>query len=276
MLTYGDRMEKTREARCRAEWEGLSFREAKWVVEMELFLDEYPRWNMGSPHRSVTLHKMFLHAASWGRKEAEHMCHQGCPGSMREPSSEADQSTLHLVGYHTSWREMRDVYHSVYLLNRAPGFPSCGEAARRRAIQEILSSLQDRLWRWTSPAEARDALESERELAPQTYEVALQIACQKVVETAAALQSDLNRLDNELRGRPWVHSQNESWHRTWSGSQWRTWPWSQCRAPSGDRCRAQSGSQHWACTPDRAGAQTRNLRQADPQGKQALSPDHIR
>ena len=64
MLTYGGRMEKTWEACCRAEWEGLSFREAKQVVEMELFLDEYPRWNMGSPHRSVTLHKMFLHAAS--------------------------------------------------------------------------------------------------------------------------------------------------------------------------------------------------------------------
>ena len=49
-LTYGGRMEKTREACHRAEWEGLSFREAKRVVEMELFLDEYPRWNMGSPH----------------------------------------------------------------------------------------------------------------------------------------------------------------------------------------------------------------------------------
>ena len=29
MLTYGDRMEKTQEACHRAEWEGLSFREAK-------------------------------------------------------------------------------------------------------------------------------------------------------------------------------------------------------------------------------------------------------
>ena len=147
------------------------------------------------------------------------MCCQGHPGSMREPSSEVDQSTLHLVGYHTSRREMRDVYHSMYLLYRPPGFPSCGEATRRRAIQEILSSLQDRQRRWTSPAEAGDALESKRELAPQTYEAALQIACQKVVETAAALQSDLDRLDNELRGRPRACSQSESWHRTWLGSQ---------------------------------------------------------
>ena len=96
---------------------------------------------------------------------------------------------------------MRDVYHDVYLLNRAPGFPSCGEATRRRAIQEILSSLQDRLQRQTSCTEAGDALENERESALQTYEVALQIACQKVVETTAALQSNLDRLNNELRGR---------------------------------------------------------------------------
>ena len=35
-------MEKTWEA-CRvAEQEGLSYREAKWVVESNLFLDEYP------------------------------------------------------------------------------------------------------------------------------------------------------------------------------------------------------------------------------------------
>ena len=49
-LIYGSRMEKTCEAHCRAEQEGLSFREAEQVVEMELFLNEYPCWNIGSPH----------------------------------------------------------------------------------------------------------------------------------------------------------------------------------------------------------------------------------
>ena len=47
-----------------AEQEGLSFREAEQVVETELFLDEYPQWNIGSPHQSVILHEMFLHATS--------------------------------------------------------------------------------------------------------------------------------------------------------------------------------------------------------------------
>ena len=41
-LNYGDRMEKTREAHHMAEQEGLSYREAKRVVESNLFLDEYP------------------------------------------------------------------------------------------------------------------------------------------------------------------------------------------------------------------------------------------
>ena len=121
----------------------------KWWRLISFWMNT-PPWNIGSPHLSVILHEMFLHMASQGQKEAEHMCHWGHQGSVREPSSEADQSTLHLIGFHMSWKELRDVYHSMYLLNRTPGFPSCGEVKRRRAIQEILSSLQDRLWRWTS------------------------------------------------------------------------------------------------------------------------------
>ena len=98
MLTYRDRMEKTQEAHCMAEQEGLSYREAERVVETDLFLDEYPWWNIGSPHWSVILHEMFLHVASWGQKEAECMCCWGCQGSVREPNSEADQSALYLIG----------------------------------------------------------------------------------------------------------------------------------------------------------------------------------
>ena len=63
-LNYGDRMEKTQEACYMAEQAGLSYREAEWVVESDLFLDEYPQWDLGSPHRSVILHEMFLHAES--------------------------------------------------------------------------------------------------------------------------------------------------------------------------------------------------------------------
>ena len=85
------------------------------------------------------------------------MCCQGHQSQVREPNPEEDQSTLHLIGYHTSQKELRDVYHSVYLLNRAPGSPSCGEVKWKRAIWEILSSLQERLQRQTFSTNAEDA-----------------------------------------------------------------------------------------------------------------------
>ena len=50
MLNYGDRMEKSQMAHHQAEEEGLSFRVAERVVELELFLDESPQWGLGTPH----------------------------------------------------------------------------------------------------------------------------------------------------------------------------------------------------------------------------------
>ena len=55
------------------------------------------------------------------------MCCRGCLGSVPEPEPGADLSAMKLVGYQTSRKDMRDIYHSVYLLRRTPGTPSCGE-----------------------------------------------------------------------------------------------------------------------------------------------------
>ena len=68
-------MEKSHVTCHWAEEEGLSIREAERVIESEMFLDEYPRWELQTPHRTVILHKMFLHAAEQEQKEAECMCH---------------------------------------------------------------------------------------------------------------------------------------------------------------------------------------------------------
>ena len=57
---------------------GISMREAECRIDIELFLYEYPTWELGAPHQSVILHKMFLHAAEWGCKEAERLIYQGC------------------------------------------------------------------------------------------------------------------------------------------------------------------------------------------------------
>ena len=201
MLEYGDRMEKSWVAHCQVEEEGLSFREAERVIESKLFLDEYPQWGLGTPHQTVILHEMFLHAAGWGQKEVERMCCWGHQSSIPEPNPEADQSAMELVGYRMSRREIRNVYHSVYLFRRSLGTPSCGESRRRRAMQDILSSLQTRLQRRTYSAEAEDLGAQGGEWVGSdplgSYEAALWAAHQKALETAKALRDDLERLDDE-------------------------------------------------------------------------------
>ena len=73
-------------------------------------------WELGTPHQSIILHEMFLYATKRGQKEAECMFHWGHQGSMYDPNSKADQSAVELVGYHTSQKEIRDIYQSLYLL----------------------------------------------------------------------------------------------------------------------------------------------------------------
>ena len=70
------------------------------------------------------------------------MVHWGHQGSVYNPDYEVDQSAMELVGYRTSQKEIRDIYHSIYLLQRAPGLPPCGTQTRRKAIQDIPSSLK--------------------------------------------------------------------------------------------------------------------------------------
>ena len=143
LLRYGDRARRTCMAQDFAEENNTSIWEAKCLIDIRLFLDEYPRWELGTPHRAIILHEMFLNAMDRGQKEAEQMVHQGCHSSVPNPSSEVDQSAMELVGYHTSQQEMRDVYQSIYLLRRTPVLPPCGTQSRRRVIQDILSSLED-------------------------------------------------------------------------------------------------------------------------------------
>ena len=180
------------------------------MVDSEIFLDEYPRWGLGTPYQLVVLHEMFLHATGSGQKEVECMFCQGCWGSVPKPEPRVDQSAMELVGYQTSRKEMRDIYHSVYLLRRTPGTPSCGEQQRRRAIHDKLASLMVRLQRQMHPT-------TTEYMSPHTggwfgldqqesYKVALWAAFHRAFETAEALQSDLERLGSEQRRRSQAHS----------------------------------------------------------------------
>ena len=123
------------------------------------------------------------------------MCCQGHQSCIPEPNPEVDQSAMELVGYRMSRKEMWDVYHSVYLLQRCPGSPSCGALRRRRAIQDILSSLQAQLQKQMYSAKTEGPGAHGRERVgtepPQSYEVALLATCEKALETAEALCDDL-------------------------------------------------------------------------------------
>ena len=84
---------------------GTSAREAECKIDIRHFLNEYPRWELGSPHQSVILHEMFLHTAERGQKEAEHMACWGHQGNKSEPDLEAGHSAMELLGYWTSHKE---------------------------------------------------------------------------------------------------------------------------------------------------------------------------
>ena len=146
------------------------------------------------------------------------MCHRGHQSCIPEPNPEVDQSAMELVGYQTSRKDMWDIYHSVYLLWRCPGSPSCRALRRRRAIQVILSSLQTQLERQTYSAKAEGLGAHGRERVGteplQSYEAVLQATCQKALETAEALCDDLERLDNKCRERSQAHSQSRSHSRS--------------------------------------------------------------
>ena len=139
---------------------------------------------------------------------------RGQQGSVPEPDPGADQSAMELVGYQTSRKEMRDIYHSVYLLRRSPGPPSCREQQRRSAIQDILSSLTVQLRRWTLSATTEGLDLQDTEWVgldwQNSYEAALQVAHQRALETAEALQSDIDRLGSEQRRRSQVRSCSQS------------------------------------------------------------------
>ena len=149
-------MHKSQTAREQAIEVGLSFREAEWRFSAELFLNEYPRWEIEVPHQSFILHEMFLHAAKQGQKEVERFIQQGHQCSLPRPHPEADLPAMKFVGYWTSHKEIRDLSHSIYLLRRLPGPLLCRPQQRKEAIWDILSSLRNHLHKWVYPIAAKE------------------------------------------------------------------------------------------------------------------------
>ena len=94
-----------------------------------------------------------------GWKEAERFIYWGCQQSLPRLDPEADNPTIKLVGYQTSHKEIRDLYHNVYLLRRSPGPLPCRPQQREEAIQDILSPLRSCLHQWGCTAMPEEDLQ---------------------------------------------------------------------------------------------------------------------
>ena len=98
-LQYQDKHHKSLAAKERAQEEGLSIQEAECHLDTELFLDEYPRWDVRGLHCPFILQRMFVHATESGQKEAERLICHSCWAGLPRLDPEADVPAIQLMGF---------------------------------------------------------------------------------------------------------------------------------------------------------------------------------
>ena len=126
---------------------GLCLREAQCHLDAELFLDAYPQQDVGGSYCLIILQRMFVHATEVGQKEGERFICWGCWHGFPRPNPESNVPAIQLVEYQTSWKEIWDLYHEVYLLKKLPSPLPCGPKWMKEAIKDILCSLRSHLQR---------------------------------------------------------------------------------------------------------------------------------
>ena len=208
-------------------------------MDIDMFLDGYIRWEVGSPHCSVILHEMFLYAMEQGWKEAEWMICWGCWHGLPKLDPQVDISAIQLVEPQTSKEEFRDLYYQVYNLRRLPGSPPWGLEWIGKMATEIVSSLKDclgqkegkPLWgleepgladmqppRSKTPRRGRRETSAKRDLAEARE------AHQRALATTATLEEKIERLSQSITwGQPDVHA------HSWSHDHQRRWSQGQNR-----------------------------------------------
>ena len=122
---------------------GLSVREMEHHMDIDMFLDVYAGWEVGSPHSPINLHEMFQYATEQGWKEAGGMVCQGHWHSLPKLDPQADVSVIWLVGPQTSKEEFRALYYEVYKLRRLPASPLWGLQWMEELATEMVSFLKD-------------------------------------------------------------------------------------------------------------------------------------
>ena len=230
-------MQKSQATRELAREVGVSIQEAEHLLDAELFLDKYPRWDIKGPHHPIILHSMFLSAAGEGQKEAERFICQGQWQTLPQLDPKVTLPTIQLVGYQTSWKEIQDLYHEAYLLRRLPSLPPCRHQLSEEAIQDILSSLISCLWRWGSAAMLEEDQHGVAAIAhwPACHPEAQSRSCKRrsphdkalweareaqqwALEAAHILELDIERLNQEAENVLHQHPCSLSGSHLWSRS----------------------------------------------------------
>ena len=144
-LHYGEKCKKSLTAKERVNSEGLPVREMEHHMDVDMFLDRYAGWEVGSPHCPIILHKMFQYTVEQGWKEVEQMICWGQQHSLPRLDPNTDISAVRLVGPQTSKEEFRALYYKVYKLRRLLGSPPWELEWMEELAAKIVSSLKDHL-----------------------------------------------------------------------------------------------------------------------------------
>ena len=75
---------------------------------------------------------------------------------MPKQNAGAEAPTIELVGYKTTWEEIRVLFNEVYHLKRAPRTVSCDPETEEEIHQEILDSLKEHLFHRWGPTSQRN------------------------------------------------------------------------------------------------------------------------
>ena len=132
---YRSKRDKAAATKGLAAREGWSVRKAKRVMDVELFLEGWARWEKDSPYCLAMMYEMFRHAANVGQKEAEWTVCWGFWEGLPKLDPEADLSAIQLVGLEITKEEILSLYQEVYKQERLPGSPPWGP----ELMQEVLS-----------------------------------------------------------------------------------------------------------------------------------------
>ena len=130
-LHYESHPTKTAATKKLAQEVGISVREAERHLEVDVFLDKYPRWEPGRLHCLFLLQWMLTHARATRQKEQDHAIHWGHQQPLPEWDLSAEVPPVELVASkpprrrskwctmkYTSWKECLEQNHAMWRWQR--------------------------------------------------------------------------------------------------------------------------------------------------------------